>query len=146
MIRRCTNPKARGFRDYGGRGISVCDRWFDYNNFLADMGKMPIGLSLDRIDNNGNYEPGNCRWTTCKEQANNQRHILPEIDFVIEYKGESRLISEWAIKLDIDRHVILSRLKNNWSIAEVLSSSTRPRQHYHMIEFNGENLINFGMG
>lgn len=74
MICRCTNPNARAFKWYGARGITVCDRWRSYANFLADMGPRPApGLSLDRVNNDGNYEPGNCRWATWKEQAANKR-------------------------------------------------------------------------
>jgi hypothetical protein len=78
MINRCTNPNARRWSDYGGRGISVCDRWHVYENFFADMGERPKGLSLDRIDNDGNYEPGNCKWSTPKEQAANRRKRGPD--------------------------------------------------------------------
>ena len=73
MLERCTNPKKDNFADYGGRGIKVCDRWRRYKNFLADMGKRPPGMTLDRIDVNGNYEAGNCRWATASEQRRNQR-------------------------------------------------------------------------
>ena len=74
MNQRCRNPNATGFSHYGGRGITICERWADFRNFLADMGPRPEGTSLDRIDNDGNYEPGNCRWATRHEQNLNKRH------------------------------------------------------------------------
>jgi hypothetical protein len=74
MITRCRNPHNHAFKNYGGRGISICDEWLDFKCFLADMGRRPsTGFSLDRINNDGNYEPGNCRWATRKQQANNKR-------------------------------------------------------------------------
>lgn len=79
MIARCTKPKHKDYKNYGGRGISVCKRWRVFVNFLTDMGLPPPKKSLDRIDNDGNYEPGNCRWATSSEQYYNRRDLLRAI-------------------------------------------------------------------
>lgn len=78
MRQRCNNPRSRFYADYGGRGITVCERWGDFAAFLADMGERPDGKTLDRIDNDRGYEPTNCRWATTVEQARNKRDTLNE--------------------------------------------------------------------
>jgi len=89
MIQRCRNPNHKAFPRYGGRGIRVCDRWQEFTAFLDDMGPKPDGLSLDRIDNNGNYEPSNCQWATSKQQTNNRELVKhnrsSEIGIVTEF-------------------------------------------------------------
>jgi hypothetical protein len=79
MLQRCTNRNRADWPRYGGRGITVCERWHRFENFLSDMGECPPGLLLDRIDNAGNYEPGNVRWATFEEQLRNQRRLAGEL-------------------------------------------------------------------
>jgi DNA-directed RNA polymerase sigma subunit (sigma70/sigma32) len=99
MILRCKGTKDK---NYGGRGIKVTERWRDFTNFLADMGEIPPGKSLDRIDNNGHYEPGNCRWATPLEQSSNQRTNC----FLISQAGERKTMAEWAKTLGLSRQRI----------------------------------------
>jgi len=87
MLQRCNNPRAAKYGNHGGRGIVVCERWRSFVNFLADMGERPIGRTLDRRDNDGNYEPGNCRWATTQEQNQNNRHCKLTPDLVREILG-----------------------------------------------------------
>lgn len=110
MRQRCEQPKLKAYPRYGGRGIIVCERWQKYENFLADMGPRPDGLSLDRINNDGNYEPGNCRWATDYEQQNNRSSNRP-----ITWRGRTQNLKQWAKELGM-RHTTLSRrLGAGWS-------------------------------
>lgn len=111
MIDRCTNEKAINFSIYGGRGISVCERWKELNNFIEDMyPSYQKGLQLDREKNEGNYEPGNCRWVTRKENSNNRRN-----NRVIEYNGITMNLGQWAQHLGININTLKNRL-NNWTV------------------------------
>ncbi len=91
IIGRCTNKNNSEYENYGGRGITVCERWKKFENFYEDMGEKPEGLQIDRINNNGNYEPGNCRWSTPKENSNNKRNCR----FVV-FNGETKTIKQWS--------------------------------------------------
>jgi hypothetical protein len=105
MIQRCRHHK-----DYAGRGIAVCARWFSFENFLADMGERPEGKTLERCDVNGNYEPSNCRWATRAEQQNNRRDSV-----VIEYAGVRRTIKDWAELLGIKKVTLDFRIRRGWT-------------------------------
>jgi hypothetical protein len=118
MIARCTDQENPKFYMYGARGISVCERWIKFENFFEDMGEKPAGLCIERINNNGNYEKGNCKWGTYKEQANNTRRNRR-----LTYQGQTMTLSDWAIKLGITVSTLHERLTKH--SAEVALSSGR---------------------
>ena len=120
--RRCENPNDGSFSRYGGRGISVCDRWrLSFEDFLEDMGRRPSEFhSIDRIDNSGNYEPSNCRWATDKEQSRNRRS-----NRVLEYNGEKKCLTEWAEEMNVNSKAIEARLKRGWSVGKSLTTPVR---------------------
>ena len=117
MLRRTTDPKRRSYHRYGGRGISVCDRWQDFKNFFEDMGEKPNGMSLERIDNAGNYEPSNCRWATAKEQARNRRTSK-----LITFNNETKPLATWCEELGLNYIRTLGRINNcKWSIEKAFA-------------------------
>lgn len=117
MWRRCTDPKVERYPNYGGRGISVCDRWKSFENFYADMGDRPEGMSIERKETNGNYEPGNCRWATSKEQGRNRT-----TNRVIEYNGERKCVSEWCEQLGIPISTFTHRLRRGMPLEQVFDT------------------------
>lgn len=122
MNGRCTNPNNHKYPRYGGRGIKVCERWRVFENFLADMGAKPSRAhSIERIDNDGHYEPDNCRWATLTEQARNKSNTR-----WLTHAGETRSLSEWGEKSGIDRRTIRSRLTYGWSVDDALTRPVRP--------------------
>jgi len=122
MIQRCTNPKYTHYARYGGRGITVCTRWFDFANFLEDMGERPKGTTLDRIDVNGNYEPSNCRWATRQEQSLNRSNCFYTL------RGVTKSWSEWFKHYNIKRSTFDQRVYvYKWSIIKALETPVRKR-------------------
>lgn len=105
---RCINAKNTAFKHYGGRGITVCNRWLEsYEYFLEDMGRAPSPLhSIDRIDTNGNYEPSNCRWATWHEQAGNRNNNI-----IIEIEDRRMNLTEWCRELKLNRNSIVSKIR-----------------------------------
>lgn len=122
MRARCECPTLKDYRDYGGRGINVCERWSAFEAFLEDMGSRPSPeYSLDRIDVNGNYEPGNCRWATRKEQGRNKRsHHFVHLD------GQRVPLSVACEVVGAQYQLIHSRMRRGWSFQRALEAPKRP--------------------
>ena len=110
MKRRCLNRDCEQYPDYGGRGIQFCERWSDFANFLKDMGERPPGTTLDRENNNGHYEPGNCRWATARQQARNRRSSSN-----VEFRGKTQCIAAWCEELGLDYPSVVNRLTSGWT-------------------------------
>lgn len=125
MKDRCCRPENHAYSQYGGRGICVCDRWLDsFQNFIADMGPKPDpSYSLDRKENNGNYEPGNCRWATRTEQARNTRRSQN-----LTLGAETLSLTAWSKKSGLDKKTITKRLAKGMSVAEALTAPVRQRR------------------
>lgn len=120
MLSRCTDTTNRRFKDYGGRGITVCTRWRSFENFLEDMGQRPsMEHTIDRINNEGNYEPSNCRWATRKEQARNTRRTR-----LVTFDGVTKPLAQWAEDTSIPYDLFYNRWVMGWSLEEICR---RPR-------------------
>ena len=128
MIDRCYYPRLAAYKNYGGRKIKVCRRWrHSFVNFLADMGEPPTEkYSIDRIDNNGNYEPGNCRWATRIEQQRNKR-----TNRMLTFNGETHCSAEWNEKLRLPHGTITRRLFSGWSVEQALSIPSNVKRSTH---------------
>lgn len=123
MRGRCNNPNNPNFHHYGGRGIKICERWERFENFLADMSEPPSTKhSIDRMNNDGNYEPSNCRWATQKQQSRNKR-----LTTFVEYQGQQRPLSEWCEMLGIPFTRTDSRLARGWAVSDAFEKPYRKR-------------------
>ena len=126
---RCYDVKSAPYKDYGGRGITVCDEWL--NNFQAFYdwamsSGYKEGLTLDRIDNNKGYSPDNCRWATIKEQSNNRRS-----NTYLAFRGERKTVSQWADDIGVSRETLYKRLSNGWDVAKTLTTPVRKHKIYN---------------
>lgn len=120
-LSRCTNPQHPAWRNYGGRGITVCEAWYDFHTFQRDIGPHPgTGYSLDRIDVNKGYEPGNCRWATREGQANNRRG-----NHRLTLEGRTQTLTQWCIERQIPVERVRSRLRLGWSVEEAFGVTPR---------------------
>ena len=119
---RCNNPNNPNFERYGARGISVCDRWMvDFLNFLEDMGRRPsLNHSIERVDNDGNYTPDNCKWATRKEQARNRRSSR-----FITFADKTQTLAAWAEEIGIPMNTLHLRLKYAWTLERAMTQPLR---------------------
>lgn len=123
MHNRCYDPQCDSWEDYGGRGITICDRWFNnFRNFYADMGERPEGMEIDRQDNDGNYEPGNCRWATASQNARNKRTTV-----WVEYAGRTVSLAEAAELSGIHYETLRSRVNRGTVLFQKLRPVDHPR-------------------
>lgn len=123
MLTRCRNTKHKQYPDYGGRGIKVCKEWEQFENFFADMGEKPNGLSLDRIDNDGDYNKLNCRWSDIKTQIRNRR-VSPKYEF----NGEFKSLAELAENHNISWRRVYERIRKGWNVYDALTTPIRSRR------------------
>lgn len=122
MKGRCLNSKNYNYKNYGGRGITVCKRWMKFNNFLADMGERPDGMSIDRVDNNRGYSKDNCRWATRKEQCRNKRN-----SHLITFRNKTMILSEWAKEIGTTPTTLTERLRRGWNEEKTISAPIEKR-------------------
>lgn len=120
MKGRCLSETHRDFHRYGGRGITVCKRWLKFENFLSDMGERPVGMELDRKDNEKGYSKANCRWTTHREQSLNRR-----TNRRLTWKGRTQAVIEWAEELGLNPRTIYVRLHRGWSVRDALRTPSK---------------------
>lgn len=126
MVRRCTDPRHIGWKTYGGRGIKVCQRWLDdIENFITDMGPTwKKGLSIERRENDGNYEPGNCYWATMKQQNNNKSD-----NRIVEYNGKKQTLTQWADEVGMSCQALKARLDMGWTVHDALYKPLQRRKN-----------------
>jgi len=123
MIQRCENSNSPAFKNYGGRGISVCARWHDFRNFLKDMDICPKNRSINRINNNGDYTPKNCHWASASEQSRNMR-----TNHFVTINGKTLCITDWLRRLCLHQATYMRRIRSGWNDVEALTKPVRRKQ------------------
>lgn len=116
MRKRCRNPRDKDYHKYGARGIGVCERWSSFQSFLADMGPAPEGKTLDRVDNDGDYGPSNCRWSTPMQQSRNTR-----INRWLTHEGRTMCATDWSAELGLGRGTLQCRIARGWTEDRIFS-------------------------
>lgn len=116
MRQRCLNPLHKDYPNWGARGIKICERWNDFDNFLKDMGIRPKGKTIGRINNEADYSPGNCRWETSEEQSNNTR-----VNRYLTFKGKTMTIAQWAKELGMSRQALRYRIEAGWDDEDIFN-------------------------
>lgn len=116
MCQRCKNSNHKAYKNYGGRGITVCERWQTFQNFINDMSPRPAGLMLERIDNDRGYSPENCQWVTRKQQNSNRRNCI-----YVNKKGQKTTLKEFCRKNNLKYRPICKRIKRGWSVVDAVS-------------------------
>jgi hypothetical protein len=120
IFERCENTKNQAYENYGGRGITVCERWRVFENFLEDMGEPAAGMTIDRLNNDEGYSKENCEWRTSKEQARNRRNTV-----ILTYNGITLTLIEWAEMLDLSYRTLRARHYNGWPTERILTEPIR---------------------
>lgn len=132
MRHRCQNPKAPHYARYGGRGITVCPRWETFEGFLADMGERPVGMQLDRIDNDAGYSLENCQWASAKANARNRSN-----NRLLTLNGETLPIAAWVDRTGFSLATLQGRVRMGWSDERVLTEPARARSGNRFLTVNG---------
>ena len=123
MIARCYDPENHKYGSYGARGIRVCDRWICFRLFAEDVGNRPDGMTLNRIDNDGDYSPENCEWATYETQAQNRRD-----NSNLTFNGQTLCITEWARRLGVSREALRNRIQRGWSVEDAICRPFRGKK------------------
>jgi len=125
MKQRCYNKRSTGYHLYGGRGIRMCEKWlYSFSIFYKDMGDRPVGTSMDRIDVNGNYEPGNCRWGMISVQNRNKTTNIN-----LTYNGKTQCVQDWENELGLPRDLARRRIKRGWETERALTTPSAKQRN-----------------